>query len=358
MGSELRADWPTALTYANACGAFAVSRHGCTPAYPSWEELRFFLDRGVVTPALRKDAALEQIHWSTNRLHDWPEMRVFAFDHRAQLEAMADEAGQAHERIGAFKRLCLAAAQRVAGGRGGYGILCDARLGRDALYAAAGTGLWIGRPVEAPGTRPLRLEAEVEPDYGSALAEWPLEHVVKVLCFYHPDDAPEMKAEQEATVVRLFRAARANRLEFLLEVIPSKVGPVTDTTSAEIVQRFYDLGVWPDWWKLEPMKTAAAWRETCAAITRNDPHVRGVVVLGLDAPAEELAASFAVAAAEPLVKGFAVGRTIFSEAARGWLAGRLGDEEAVAGMAAKYRALCEAWDVSRKTTTAHKGATA
>jgi 5-dehydro-2-deoxygluconokinase len=32
--------WPVALTYANACGAFAVSRHGCTPAYPSWEELR------------------------------------------------------------------------------------------------------------------------------------------------------------------------------------------------------------------------------------------------------------------------------------------------------------------------------
>ena len=27
--------WPTTLKYANACGAFAVSRHGCTPAYPS-----------------------------------------------------------------------------------------------------------------------------------------------------------------------------------------------------------------------------------------------------------------------------------------------------------------------------------
>ena len=34
-------DWPTALKYANACGAFAVSRHGCTPAYPSWAELQF-----------------------------------------------------------------------------------------------------------------------------------------------------------------------------------------------------------------------------------------------------------------------------------------------------------------------------
>src|SRR5690606_3381860 len=44
--------WPHALEYANACGAFAVSRHGCTPAYPSLDELRFFLKRGIVRPDL------------------------------------------------------------------------------------------------------------------------------------------------------------------------------------------------------------------------------------------------------------------------------------------------------------------
>jgi 5-dehydro-2-deoxygluconokinase len=347
-------DWPTSLTYANACGAFAVSRHGCTPAYPSWDELRFFLDRGVKVKSLRKDAALEQIHWSTNRLGDWPEMRVFAFDHRMQLEAVADELGQPRDRIGPFKQLCLRAVQRVAAGRPGYGLLCDGRLGRDALYAAAGTGLWIGRPVEYPGSRPLRLEDEIEPDYGSALAEWPLEHVVKVLCFCHPDDTPEMKAEQEATVTRLFRACRANRLEFLLEIIPSKVAPVTDTTSAEIIQRFYDLGVCPDWWKLEPMKTDAAWKNACAAITRNDPHTRGIVVLGLEAPTDELAASFAAAARHDLVKGFAVGRTIFADAARAWLGGAITDEQAIEDMAGKYARLCRIWDGAR----ARKGAAA
>ena len=109
------ADWPTSLKYANACGAFAVSRHGCTPAYPSWEELQYFLDTGIRNPALRKDEALEQVHWSTNRKGDWRTMRVFAFDHRMQLEAMADEAGVAHDRIGDFKQLCLKAARTVAG---------------------------------------------------------------------------------------------------------------------------------------------------------------------------------------------------------------------------------------------------
>jgi 5-dehydro-2-deoxygluconokinase len=335
--------WPVALKYANVCGAFAVSRHGCTPAYPSWEEMQFFLNRGIVTPALRKDAALEQVHWATNRHQTLSTMRVFAFDHRMQLEQME---GATPEKIGGFKLLCLQAALGVARGNPGHGILCDGRLGRQALFAAAGTGLWIGRPVEWPGSRPLVLEPEIGPDFGG-LSEWPLDHVVKVLCFYHPADSAEMKAEQEAVVHRLYHAARRNRLEFLLEVIPSKVAPVQDDTSAQVIQRFYDLGIFPDWWKLEPFASDAAYALACAAITRNDPYTRGVVVLGLDAEEPALAASLGLAAKHDLVKGFAVGRTIFADAARLWLAGKITDAEAVANMTGKYARLCSIWDAAR-----------
>ncbi len=337
--------WPVALKYANACGAFAVSRHGCTPAYPSWEELMFFLDRGVKVPALRKDVALEQIHWSTNRRGEWPEMRVFAFDHRKQLE---DVPGASPEKIMAFKGLCLDAALAVAGGRPGYGILCDSRLGRDALWRAAGTGLWIGRPVEWPGSRPLMLEPELGPDLGG-LQEWPLEHVVKVLCFCHPDDDAALRAAQEETVLRLFHAARRNRLEFLLEVIPSKAGPVDDDTTAKVIQRFYDIGVCPDWWKLEPMQTDAAWAAACAAIERNDRFTRGIVVLGLGSDEAALGASFAAAAKHPLVKGFAVGRTIFAKAAEDYMAGTTTEAEAVSAMTEAYARVAALWDAARAT---------
>ena len=341
------APWPLALTYANACGAFAVSRHGCTPAYPSLAELEFLLERGVVRPDLRHDAALEQLHWSTNRHETWDSMRVFAFDHRSQMEDMP---GATPARIGAFKLLCLRAAQAVAQGRPGYGILCDGRLGRDALYAASGTGLWVGRPVEWPGSRPLRLEPEIGPDFGG-LAEWPLGQVVKVLCFCHPDDDAEMWADQEATLVRLFAQARRDRLEVLLEVIPSKVAPVDDDTTARIVERIYGLGLYPDWWKLEPFTTQEAWEKACSAIETHDPHVRGVVVLGLDGSAESLAESFALAARQPLVKGFAVGRTIFGDAARAWFSGTLDDEAAVAAMAGRFRSLADVWDDARNGAT-------
>lgn len=338
-------DWPTALKYANACGAFAVSRHGCTPAYPSWEELQFFFERGIKQPDLRNDAELEQVHWATTRHGDWSSVKTFAFDHRLQLEEME---GYSPQKGGAFKELCLEAALKVQGGKPGYGILCDNRIGRSALHAASGTGLWIGRPTEWPGSRPIELEPELGADYGK-LREWAAGNVVKLLVFCHPDDDAALRAQQEEVVKRLWTASRRNGLEFLLEVIPSKVGPVDDLTTPKLIQQFYDAGVYPDWWKLEPFKTKTAWANAVAAITRNDPRTRGIVVLGLDAPEAELSDSFALAAAQPLVKGFAVGRTIFGDAARAWMTGQMSDAEAVAQMAERFDRLCRIWEVARKS---------
>ncbi|MEZ5931008.1 MAG: 5-dehydro-2-deoxygluconokinase [Alphaproteobacteria bacterium] len=336
-------DWPTALKYANACGAFAVSRHGCAPAYPSWQELQFFFGRGIVRPDLRHDVELEQVHWATNRPGDWPEARIFAFDHRAQFEEMA---GASPKKIAAFKELCLKAALAVQDGRPGYGILCDSRLGRDALFQAAGSGLWIGRPAELPGSRPLRFEPELGEDLGQ-LREWARENVVKVLCFCHPGDSSDLRAEQEGSVRRLFTAARRNGLEFLLEVIPSKVGEVDDQSTATLIRQFYAAGVYPDWWKLEPFRTEAAWANAIDAIETNDAHTRGILVLGLDAPEDELSASFEIAASFPLVRGFAVGRTIFADPARAWLKGEIDGAAAVEAMAGRYRRLCDIWDEAR-----------
>ncbi|QHQ35373.1 bifunctional 5-dehydro-2-deoxygluconokinase/5-dehydro-2-deoxyphosphogluconate aldolase [Algicella marina] len=344
-------DWPTALKYANACGAFAVSRHGCTPAYPSWEELQFFFKRGIKRPDLRNDVELEQVHWATNRQGDWSTVKTFAFDHRLQLEEMD---GYTLEKGARFKELCLDAALTVQDGQSGYGILCDNRIGRSALHRASGTGLWIGRPTELPGSRPIEFETDLGEDFGR-FREWPRENVVKLLIFVHPDDDRETMDAHIHRVRRLFTAARRNNLEFLLEIIPSKVGPVDDETSAKLIQTFYDAGVYPDWWKLEPFKTEAAWQNAARAIEFNDPRTRGIVVLGLDAPEDELAASFALAAKQPLVKGFAVGRTIFGNAARNWLTGTITDGEAVTEMAENYARLCVIWDKARAEARRNMG---
>ena len=51
----------------------------------------------------------------------------------------------------------------------------------------------------------------------------------------------------------------------------------------------YDLGIRPDWWKLEPSEDPARWAAIQDTIRRYDPLCRGVLVLGLAADAQSLA---------------------------------------------------------------------
>ncbi|MCZ3375146.1 MULTISPECIES: bifunctional 5-dehydro-2-deoxygluconokinase/5-dehydro-2-deoxyphosphogluconate aldolase [Rhizobium] len=333
----------TCATWANACGAFAVSRLLCSPEYPTWTELDFFLKTGSKHRALRKDEAINHIHWATTRRADEiPLLMALAIDHRSQLVSVCDELGIGHDKIVAFKRLAVEAAARVAGGRPGYGMLIDERFGRDAFFDAATKNFsWIGRPVELPGSKPLKFE--FSQDIGSQLVEWPLNHCIKCLCFYHPDDPQELKAEQQEKLRTLFEAARKVGRELLVEIIASKNGPLTDDTIPRAMEELYALGIKPDWWKLEPQESTAAWKKIDAVIAKNDPWCRGIVLLGLEAPAEELIRSFEATLAAPSVKGFAVGRTIFSDAARAWLSGGMNDEEAIADMAGRFRQLTDAW---------------
>ncbi|NTS32086.1 5-dehydro-2-deoxygluconokinase [Phyllobacterium sp. BT25] len=336
----------TAATWANACGAFAVSRLLCAPEIPTYEELQYFLEHGSRYHALRKDEAINHVHWATTRRRDIPAMMAFAIDHRVQLEALAEKLGAGADKIEAFKELAVKAAAKVADGRSGYGMLIDEKFGREAMFEFARHNFdWLGRPVELPGSRPLRFE--FSQDIGSQLAEWPVDHCIKCLCFYRPDDPAALKEEQQAKLRSLFEAARKVGRELLIEIIAGKHGEVDDNTIPQALEELYALGIKPDWWKLEPQASAGAWKKIEAVIEKNDPWCRGVVLLGLEAPHDELEAAFVATAGAPIVKGFAVGRTLFMDAAENWLAGRISDEAAIDDMAGRFEKLTKAWLASR-----------
>ena len=335
----------TACEYANACGAIVVSRHGCSPAMPTWEELRQFLDASERPFRLRDDAALEHTHWATTRVGHWDELTVLAMDHRSQFEALCEHVGADPARIAGFKTLALKAVERLAQGDPRFGVLLDGRFGMRGLEAAADHPYWIGRPIELPGSCPLAFESSL--DVATELATWPANHVVKCLAFYHPDDPLELRERQERQLLRLHDAARKTRHELLVEIIVSRNGAIDDDTVSRVIQRFYDLGMKPDWWKLEPNESAQAWRNIERTIVGNDRHCRGVVLLGLSATEDELIASFQAAAATPIVKGFAVGRTIFVDAATKWLAGGIDDDTAIAALSRRLGVLVDAWRAAR-----------
>ena len=341
----------TSATWANACGAFAVSRLLCAPENPTWTELNYFLQHGSRERALRKDEAINHVHWATTRRREWPQLMALAVDHRSQLEDLAGGDADRLARIPRFKVLAVEAAKRVAAGREGFGMLLDDKYGRDALYAASGIGnLWIARPIELPGSRPLQFE--FTQDLGSRLVEWPVDHCIKVLCFFHPDDPAELKATQIAKLRSAYDAARKVGRELLVEIIAGKHGPLANDTVAHALAEIYDAGIKPDWWKLEPQADPAAWAATDAVIKSRDPLCRGVVLLGLDAPQEQLEAGFTAARTSRTVRGFAVGRTIFFDAARRWLGGEIDDEAAIADMARRFSALVDVWQRLGQTAAA------
>ena len=108
----------------------------------------------------------------------------------------------------------------------------------------------------------------------------------------------------------------------------------------------------PDWWKLEPSGDGAAWAHIIKAIEERDPWCRGIVMLGLSAPIQQLVESFKAAAPFPLIKGFAVGRSIFHDVARDWLSNRIDDNEAVQAMASRLSSLVEGWRNARAQSEA------
>ena len=329
--------------YANICGALAVSRHGCAPSYPSQTELRYMIETGSEHFALRKDQTLEQIHWATTRRRRFDELLAFAFDHRSQFSGMAAANGRSDADVDHFKTLALAAVTELSDERGGLGILVDDRLGRTALQAASGHDIWIGRPIEQSGVFPLAFEEG--PDLGSRLAEWPVNHCVKVLAPLRTDDPDDVVAYHEAELQRLADACRQTGHEFLLEIINGRPGKPADPEQIlSLIKRMYDLGVKPDWWKLEPIADLSFWTGAGDIVREHDPHIQGIIVLGKDMPDEELGAVLGLARREPLVRGFAIGRTIFSAAAKQWFAGEIDDRAATEMMGGIYRGLIDAWD--------------
>ncbi|TKC80353.1 5-dehydro-2-deoxygluconokinase [Trinickia terrae] len=338
---------------ANASGALVVSRHGCAPAMPTPAELDYFLKAAAADPERMrrpdKDAQLARLHRVSPARKQWDEVLGFAFDHRNQFFELAQQTGASEARVEKLKSLFVEAVAQTEAAlalQGRTGVLIDDRYGQDALNAATGRGWWIGRPVELPGSVPL--EFDHGRSVGTSLVSWPREHVVKCLVYYHPDHPVELRLEQESQLRALYDATQASGHELLLEVIPPKLGdrPNEPDTVFRALKRLYNIGIYPEWWKLAPLD-AAQWQAVDALIAERDPYCRGVVLLGLSAPAEQLIEGFRAAAASASCKGFTVGRTIFHEPSRAWLAGEIGDAEVIASVRKTFEMLIGAWRAAK-----------
>ena len=308
----------TAATWANACGAFAVSRLLCSPEYPTWEELSLLPQARQPAPCAPQGRDAQP-----HPLGDDPPAAAGNADgarHRPSHPARGDGRPRRcpARAINAFKVLAVEAA---AQGRrtGGQATACSSTrpMAARRFFAAASQPFWLGRPVEQPGSRPLRFE--FDQDIGGRLAEWPVTHTVKCLAFFHPDDDPALKAEQTERLRTLYQAARRNGWN-----CSSRSSPASTARSTTRRSRRCSTG-----------STLPASSRTGGSSSRKPPPQHGTISApSSQRPIPGAAASCCSASmrrrrswrprsrrapSAPVVKGFAVGRTIFNDAAEKWL---------------------------------------
>ena len=340
------------LRLGNACGAIVVSRHGCSPAMPTPEELEYFLNMPERPRRLRDDVWLEHLHRATTR-REPEELRVLAIDHRWQLEEVVDELGVDRGRLRDLKVLLARAFMGVAQGDPSAGVLIDDVYGDQALGELTGSGTWISRAVEVAKSRPVEFVGGPNP--AATIRAWPEEHVVKCNLYMHPDDDEGTRGIQERRVLQLQDACVKNDRRLLLEVQASPGTHYDENSMVELLERFYEIGVRPDWWKVPPNAEPEVWQRIGDVVREHDPYCAGVLVLGQALEEAKLGEFFAVAASEPRCNGFAIGRSIYGGQARRWLSGEIDDDELTSSVAEGYRRMVDLWQ-GRAKSRAREGA--
>lgn len=339
-----------AVARATAAGALVVARHACSAAMPFKVELDHYMT-GVSTD----DRHLLHLHRCLARSAKAERIWALACDHREPFVELISETNRTHNDAEKFKLLVAKAARRVVEARSGVGgMLMDNRFGASVLAELSEDKWWVGRPLEVTGSRPIALEAD--PSLSEDIREWHPDHVAKILVWSHPDDDDALMQTQIETLRRVQASCNSAAIEWMLEIVPPLDIGFDDTTLIRSVKNIYEAGLLPDYWKLPVLTSKAAWDELQSLVSHYDSYCRGVVVLGLNQPLDALAQGLALAGRHDLCCGFAVGRTIFAEAANGWFKAELNDAQAVELMAQAYDTVISYFEGEETSADSKQGA--
>ena len=341
-------DWETCATWGNAAGALVVTRHACSPESPSWEELQFFI-KNQLPSRPDEDPRFRHLHIATTQKRSWNNLRILAFDHRPQFLAMARAAKVASQdmdvKIVHAKHLIFQAFREVVAERddeeANFGLLCDHRYGSDILNQCADENWWVARPVERAHSRPL--EFDFSTDISAAVRHFPTNHIVKCLLFHHSEDEKNLARLQLEQIIRLYEICIDTHHQLLLELIPPR-GMKEDETELSLgMKQIYAANVFPTWWKLPALTSQQGWDAVNKTIEENDPHCSGILLLGLDKPMDELCKEFTLARKQTYCKGFAIGRSIFSQACQEWFQRQSDDENTVRQIKNNFMTIIDYW---------------
>jgi 5-dehydro-2-deoxygluconokinase len=281
---------------------------------------------------------------------------ILAFDHRGSFQKKmfgieGDPTPEQTATISDAKHLIyegMARAVERGAEAGATGVLVDEQFGGDVPRQARERGLVLAMPVEKSG------QDEFDFEYGDAFGE----HVErfdpdfsKVLVRYNPDAEGDANRRQAERLRRLSDWLHERDRRFLFELlVPAtgeqleSVGGDTDRYDAELrpdlmiraIAELQEAGVEADVWKIEGVDERAACERIVAQARFGGRGGVTCVVLGRGASTEKVDEWLQAGAPVDGYVGFAIGRSIWWDALKGFLDGSVEREAAAEQIAESY----------------------
>jgi myo-inositol catabolism protein IolC len=281
---------------------------------------------------------------------------LMAFDHRGSFEqglfgVTPPVSAEVHAKISAAKEIIYDAhLKALAEGApsSACGVLVDEEFGASVAVRAKKEGVPLAMPVEKSGQD--EFEFEYGADFGAHIEEFD-PTFTKVLVRYNPEGDATVNRRQTAQLGTLSRWLRKRERKFLFELLVPATTAQLDrfeghqreydkalrpSLVVEVIRAMQAADVEPDIWKIEGLDDRAAC-EAVVAQARTDGR-GGVrcVVLGRGADEAQVIEWVKIGAAVDGFDGFAVGRTLWQDALKSYLAEKLTRDQTVDQIARRY----------------------
>ena len=285
------------------------------------------------------------------------DLYILAFDHRGTItkgllgvEGREPTKGEANK-VSEMKKIIFdgflkANEYGITGGD--PAILVDETFGLEVQQKAKEMNIKFAAPVEKSGQKVFDFE------YGDQFGEKINEvgaDFVKILVRWNPDDEEEIRETQGNRIKELSDWLTENDKKFLLEfLVPATEeqlasvendqarydSEIRPKLAVKVVEEMRERGADPDIWKIEGLDTSEDCEKVAHAIRTGDREDVIAVVLGRGASDEKVNEWLRAGSSVEGYKGFAIGRSIFWDALKGFHEGEKSREEAVEEIAQSY----------------------
>ena len=227
-------------------------------------------------------------------------------------------------------------------------ILVDETFGLEVQQKAKEMNIKFAAPVEKSGQKVFDFEYGNQ--YGEKINEVGADFV-KILVRWNPDDDEGTRETQGNRVKELSDWLSKNDKKFLLEfLVPATEeqlasvendqarydSEIRPKLAVKVVQEMRERGADPDIWKIEGLETVEDCENVAAAIKTGDRENVMAVVLGRGASDEKVNEWLRAGSSVDGYRGFAIGRSIFWNALKGYHEGEKTKDEAVEEIAESY----------------------